>query len=345
MNRTETLWRLLGARLPAVPTWTEIIDACPSINLVPDGEQRPFWSVMIPTYNCARFLKSTLSSILEQDPGRNLMQIKVIDDCSTEDDPLKVVHALGKDRIEFFRQPTNQGATKTFNTCINHARGEWIHILHGDDEILPGFYEEYEKLIESHPEAVMVFCPCVFIDHENNYCGQQELVFEKDKPLIPNFANLQAKKQHLFFPSVVVKRSAYENAHGFCTLLQHTADWNMWFRIGLEGPVLKSDKHLAVYRIHPNSDTCRATKTGVNILEYYWLLHVHCQKVGLVLHRNEWKDFLFNWSKDLMKTYAREKEYFGQMNQAKWAFVLNPSVESFLSWCKSIYLFHANKYL
>ena len=40
---------------------------------------RPLWSVVIPTYNCAEFLKQTLTSVLSQDPGEALMEIIVVD--------------------------------------------------------------------------------------------------------------------------------------------------------------------------------------------------------------------------------------------------------------------------
>ena len=41
----------------------------PRIAPVPQGEGRPFWSVMIPTYNCDALLEQALRSVLDQDPG------------------------------------------------------------------------------------------------------------------------------------------------------------------------------------------------------------------------------------------------------------------------------------
>jgi glycosyltransferase involved in cell wall biosynthesis len=110
----------------------------PPIDPVSDGQPRPFWSVMIPTYNCAQYLRETLASVLAQDPGPEDMEIEVVDDQSTRDDPEAVVRELARGRVRFFRQPQNRGAIRTFNTCIARSRGRWLHILHGDDTVRPG---------------------------------------------------------------------------------------------------------------------------------------------------------------------------------------------------------------
>ena len=58
--------------------------------------KRPLWSVLIPTHNCAHYLRETLHSVLAQDPGEALMEIIVVDDHSTKDDPEAVVKEFGK---------------------------------------------------------------------------------------------------------------------------------------------------------------------------------------------------------------------------------------------------------
>ena len=51
-----------------------------------DSGARPYWSVMIPTYNPrADYPEETLHSVLQQDPGPEQMQIEVIDGRSTDD--------------------------------------------------------------------------------------------------------------------------------------------------------------------------------------------------------------------------------------------------------------------
>jgi hypothetical protein len=50
---------------------------------VPEGSMPgPLWSVMIPTFHCARFLRQTVESVLSQGSGPDVVQIEVVDDCS-----------------------------------------------------------------------------------------------------------------------------------------------------------------------------------------------------------------------------------------------------------------------
>ena len=61
-----------------------------------EGSPRPFWSVMIPTYNPQPdYLEETLRGILQQDPGPEQMQIEVVDDCSPDDTASEVVRRIG----------------------------------------------------------------------------------------------------------------------------------------------------------------------------------------------------------------------------------------------------------
>ena len=48
----------------------------PMIETLPNDGPRPFWSVMIPIYNCpASYLRETLESVLCQDPGTGEMHV------------------------------------------------------------------------------------------------------------------------------------------------------------------------------------------------------------------------------------------------------------------------------
>ena len=92
------------------------------INQITDEVKRPLWSVLIPTHNCAHYLRETLQSVLAQDPGEALMEIIVVDDHSTKDDPEAVVKEFGQGRVQFIRQEKNVGKVKNYETGLTASR-------------------------------------------------------------------------------------------------------------------------------------------------------------------------------------------------------------------------------
>lgn len=236
------------------------------IESVSESINRPFWSVMIPTYNCANSLKETLKSILLQAPSLEQMQIEVIDDCSTNDDPEVIVKEIGQGRVSFFRQQQNVGATANFNTCIQRAKGEWIHILHGDDTVLPGFYSHLRQGIEKDPTVGAAFSRYLHIDEKGNWKLMSYLERETAGTL-SNFWQTLVVVNRIMTPCIVVKRSVYEHLGGFHPQLIHAADWEMWKRIAVHYPVWFEPQPLACYREHSSSDTSRLTRSGANVVD------------------------------------------------------------------------------
>jgi predicted O-linked N-acetylglucosamine transferase (SPINDLY family)/glycosyltransferase involved in cell wall biosynthesis len=238
----------------------------PTIAPVPKGVYRPFWSVMIPTYNCADSLSETLKSVLEQAPAPEQMQIEVVDDYSIEDDPEAVVKEIGKGRVSFFRQPQNVGAMLNFNACIQRANGQWVHILHGDDTVLPGFYSRFREAIEKEPTVRAVFCRHIYMDEKSHWSFLSQL--ERETPgILSDCLERLVIFNRIMTPSIVVKRSVYEELGGFNLELFHSGDWDMWKRIATTYPVWYDSQPLACYRQHSNSDTSRLMITGANIAD------------------------------------------------------------------------------
>jgi glycosyltransferase involved in cell wall biosynthesis len=95
----------------------------------------PTFTVVIPTYNRARLLPRSLTSVLRQ--TLRDFELIVVDDGST-DDTRHVVGAFADARVRYIYQP-NQGRSAARNTGIGLARGDWITFLDSDDEALPGW--------------------------------------------------------------------------------------------------------------------------------------------------------------------------------------------------------------
>jgi glycosyltransferase involved in cell wall biosynthesis len=241
-------------------------DIYPPIAPVPLGIRRPFWSVMIPVYNCAGYLRATLAGVLSQLPQDQDVQIEVVDDVSTRDDPAAVVSECGDRRVRYFRQPANVGPQANFTTCVERSHGHWVHILHGDDMVAHGFYAAFQAAASMEPSIGAAFCRTIRVDANG---GQIDL-----SDLEGTHAGVQADlierlaiDNRIMFPSIAVKRETYERIGGFHPALFHSADWDMWKRVALAVPVWYEPRPLAMYRLHEQSDTSSLVRTGANIAD------------------------------------------------------------------------------
>ncbi len=243
---------------------------------VPAGHKRPLWSVMIPTYNCAHYLKETLESVLVQDLGKEHMEIWVVDDHSTKDDPEAVVNAVGKGRVKFYRHPQNVGQINNFAACLNLSRGHLVHQLHGDDKVKPGFYRKMQALFEATPELGAAFCRHYFIDEKSEKLSCSDLQQEQSG-VLHNWLQRMAEFQIVQTPSMVVKRSVYEQLGGFDKRLKYCEDWEMWVRIAANHPVGYEPEPLAEYRVHTSSNTSRNSATGTNVRDQYDCINIMYQ--------------------------------------------------------------------
>lgn len=231
-----------------------------SFRPLPANLPRPRWSVMIPTYNSAVFLQRTLESVLSQDPGARQMQIEVIDD-SSSDDPRSIVEALGSGRVAFYSQPAHVGQIANLSACIERSRGEIVHLLHGDDYVLPGFYAALERGFASDPEIGAAFCRWVIVDSDDRTVSEAEPEQDHAGPL-ENALERLASEQRIVTPSIAVRRSVWECLGGFDSRLRCAEDWEMWVRIAARFPVWYEPAVLAAYRQHAGSTTARSSRNA-----------------------------------------------------------------------------------
>jgi glycosyltransferase involved in cell wall biosynthesis len=205
-----------------------------------------------------------LESVLAQDPGPDLMQIQVVDDCSSDEDVRALVQQLGAGRVEFFRQEQNVGHIKNFNTCLQHSRGTLVHLLHGDDYVKDGFYARLGQAFDHAPDIGAAFCRPVFADE----AGTQRDMYPLEQPnsgrLSDSVIHL-ALEQRIMTPAIVVRREVYERLGGFDDRLVCSEDWEMWVRIAAHYPIWYEVKPLAVYRMHADSNTGRHTRSADDI--------------------------------------------------------------------------------
>ena len=153
-----------------------------------------FFSVIIPLYNKANFIESTLESVLGQTFSD--FEIVIIEDCST-DNSFEIAAKTNDPKIRIIRHEKNKGLSASRNTGIENSNSKYLCFLDADDEWQPHYLAKIHSLIQQFPEARLF---------ATNYAEQYETKsvlpasslhgFEKDG-IIPDFfaSNLY---QHIY---------------------------------------------------------------------------------------------------------------------------------------------------
>jgi len=285
---------------------------------------------MIPVYNCGHYLEEAISSVLAQDMGISQMQIEVIDDASTDIDVESLVKNVGQNRVIYSRQPYNVGSLRNFETCLNHASGYLIHILHGDDKVRSGYYSTLTTLFEKYPEAGAAFCRHAYIDKQGNKIGQEVKESEQNS-LLKNWLHRIATRQRIQCCSITVKREVYEKLGGFYGVT-YGEDWEMWARIAHHYPFAYTPQVLADYRLHELSISNQLVNTGQNLRDLQWVIN----KIQYFLPVKDRKAI----KKQAMKHYA----HFG-LNTANQIWKINGNKTNISSQIKESFRMHADAYM
>lgn len=99
-------------------------------------------SIIMPSYNTAKFISETIESVLAQ--TYTDWKLIIVDDCSTDNTDEVVKPYLSDSRIIYIKNEKNSGAAFSRNRALREAKGKWIAFLDSDDLWLP---EKLEKQI------------------------------------------------------------------------------------------------------------------------------------------------------------------------------------------------------
>jgi len=194
-------------------------------------------SVIIPTYNRAKFLEEAINSVLNQ--TYKDFEIIVVDDGST-DNTKEIIRKFGE--IIYIYQK-NKGVSSARNKGIKMSRGEYIAFLDSDDLWLKRKLEKQMKIFEKYPENKICHTNEIWIrDGKRINQGKRHqkyggYIFDKVLPLC------------IISPSsVVIKREVFEKVGLFDERLKVCEDYDMWLRICAHYKVYFLDEPLIIKR-------------------------------------------------------------------------------------------------
>lgn len=184
-------------------------------------------SVIMPSYNTARYIAETIRSVLAQTYAD--WELIVVDDCSTDNTDEVVSAFLGDPRIRYFKNEKNSGAAVSRNRALREARGKWIAFLDSDDIWMPeklekqlGFmktngylfsYTDYIEIDEqSDPNGKHVTGPRRITGHGMyNYCwmGCLTVMYDAEAIGLIQIADIKKNNDYAMWLKVCRKATCY----------------------------------------------------------------------------------------------------------------------------------------
>jgi glycosyltransferase involved in cell wall biosynthesis len=228
-------------------------------------------SVVIPTYNGARFLADTIATVRAQ--TLQPVEIIVVDDGST-DDSAAAAAACG---VTVIRQ-VNGGIGAARNTGILAATQPWVALLDHDDMWEREKLERQWHAAQRFPEAVLIATDCAVMNVNGSvrvpsFAGREIVDYDRlsiqdregDCVLHPNAFDELAETGWFLMPSAcLVKKDVLVRAGLFDVRTQRWEDTSCFLRVLKHGPLAFVQRPLCHWVIHGrnSSEDARAMLRG-----------------------------------------------------------------------------------
>lgn len=207
---------------------------------------RPFASILIPTYNHERYIGAALDSVLAQtDPDWEAI---VVDDGSTDrSGAVTDGYAARDSRIRVVHQ-SNGGVAAALNTGLRAARGDWVHWLSSDDLFEAEKLAVNRRWIERNP-GVNFFYSYFWLLHEASARREKhDLWGPVPEPglQIPTLFH----RNYISGITICINRAAWNRVGLFDERYHYAQDYALWLRLLLDNEALLIPQWTVVNRHH-----------------------------------------------------------------------------------------------
>lgn len=128
----------------------------------------PKVSIVLPSYNGARFLNKSVESIINQ--SFTDWELVIVDDCST-DNTLKIAKSFAKrdPRISVIHNEPNKKLPASLNVGFDAARGEYLTWTSDDNIAKKNWLSTLVDYMDKNPDVDMVAATMDYIDEDGKF--------------------------------------------------------------------------------------------------------------------------------------------------------------------------------
>jgi glycosyltransferase involved in cell wall biosynthesis len=200
-----------------------------------------------PSYNQARYLESTIRSVLEQDYPS--LEYIIVDGGST-DSSVDIIRRYA-DRLAWWVSEKDRGQTDAINKGFAHAHGEVLAWLNSDDTYQPHAIAEAVAFLRSQPEVGLVYGDANFIDE--NGC-----VIGRFPAAQTNYRRLRRGYVHIPQQAAFWRSDLWHKVSPLDPSFYFAMDYDLWVRLAAQAPVQYTPQLWANFRLHTQGKTIAA---------------------------------------------------------------------------------------
>lgn len=184
-------------------------------------------SIVMAVYNGAEVIRTTIDSVLHQ--TFKDFEFIIVDDCS-RDDTVKIIESYREPRIILLKNSANAGQTKSLNTGLKAARGEYIARTDAGDISFPQRLEKQVAFLDKHPEVAVLGTSAIRYNEEGRIIDVVHMPTRE-----------RAIRQRLLVTtpvvhiSVMMRRDVIIPLGGYDDDYYVLADYEMWSRLVING--------------------------------------------------------------------------------------------------------------
>jgi hypothetical protein len=211
-------------------------------------------SCIVTAYQYGHFIGRCLDSVLAQDHPRELLDVVVVDDGST-DDTAQVVARYG-DAVRYIRQD-NAGQIAATNRGIAEARGDYLILVDADDTIPADRVSAQAAILDARPEVGLVYGDMSIIDADDRLLSES---YHRQESLTPHTGRVLAPLLlENFMPGgTMMFRAADRDVYHPIGAQASVQDWWIGTQLAAVSEVAYVDRPMNRYRLHGANDNLGA---------------------------------------------------------------------------------------
>ena len=198
-------------------------------------------SILLPVYNGEKFITQAINSIF--DNSYQNFEIVLIDDGST-DNTVPLVNKFKDDRIHLFKK-SNSGLVESLNYGISKCKNEIIMRMDADDKLHPSKIELQLSSFLKRKVVLIGTEAKVFNEYDSKLTNIYLPAYHED--IVHSMINL---RPGLIHGTIMFYKEAIEKVKMYSTKLEHSEDYDLFYRLAKIGELSNLKEQLYYIRKH-----------------------------------------------------------------------------------------------